>query len=104
MAAGPQAYLLGMFRVAPLMRVMDHPRAAREDRCWTLIEEGVYIDGNATLETAMPIFERTGVPFIPVVALRGEGQPPELCGALFHMDALKTYNRALAAVSEEEHS
>lgn len=104
LAAGPQAYLLSMFRVAGLMRRPDHPRAAPQERCWELIESGTYIDGNATLETAMPVFDKAGVPFIPVVALAGEGRPPELRGALFHVDALKAYNRALAAVSEEEHS
>ena len=29
---------------------------------------------------------------------------PVLQGALFHVDALKAYNRALAATAEEEHS
>jgi CIC family chloride channel protein len=51
----------------------------------------------------MPVFERAQVPFIPVVTLKGDDQPPELQGALFHVDALKAYNRALAAISEEEH-
>lgn len=104
LAAGPQSYLLGMFRVERLMRKSDHERHAREEKCWELIEQGLYLDGNATLEAAMPVFDRTGVPFLPVVTLKGEGQPPELMGALFHVDALKMYNRALAAVSEEEHS
>ena len=104
LAAGPQTYLLAIFRADRLMRGTDHERAANADRCWTLIEEGIYIDGSATLEAAMPVFERTGVPFIPVVTLKGAGRPPELMGALFHVDALKAYNRALAAVSEEEHS
>ena len=104
LAAGPQAYLLAMFRVAKLMRPMDHARAADEGRCWEMISDGVYVDGNATLEAAMPIFDKAGVPFIPVVTLPGEDAPPELWGALFHVDALKAYNRALAAVSEEEHS
>ena len=104
LAAGPQSYLLAMFRVERLMRKPDHERPAREEKCWELIEQGLYVDGNATLEAAMPIFDRTGVPFLPVVMLKGEGQPPELLGALFHVDALKMYNRALAAVSEEEHS
>ncbi len=104
LAAGPQAYLLGMFRVSKLMRPKDDPRAANEARCWSLIEEGIYIDGNATLEVAMPIFEKSTVPLVPVVSLSGEGKAPELLGALFHVDALKAYNRALAAVSEEEHS
>jgi CIC family chloride channel protein len=104
LAAGPQAYLLAMFRVEPLMRPPDHPRGASEEACWKMIEDGVYIGMNATLEAAMPLFDRSAVPFIPVVLLRREGQPPELQGALFHVDALKAYNRALAAVSEEEHS
>jgi CIC family chloride channel protein len=104
LAAGPQAYLLSMFRVGKLMRAKDDPRAAREDRCWRLIEDGIYIDANATLEAAMPVFDKSSVPYIPVVKLGGEGQAPELLGALFHVDALKAYNRALAAVSEEEHS
>ncbi|MFD1157465.1 chloride channel protein [Roseovarius aestuarii] len=104
LAAGPQTYLLAMFRVAKLMRKSGDPKAAPEEECWEMIEDGVYIDGNATLEAAMPIFDRSGARFIPVVTLGGEDQPPELWGALFHVDALKAYNRALAAVSEEEHS
>ena len=104
LAAGPQAYLLGMFTVSKLMRTETDPRAASEEECWNLIEKGVYIDANATLEAAMPVFDRAPTPFIPVVTLAGEDKPPELMGALFHVDALQAYNRALAAVSEEEHS
>ncbi|WP_412508200.1 chloride channel protein [Roseovarius sp. SYSU LYC5161] len=104
MAAGPQAYLLAMFRVRALMRKPDHPRAAPEARCWDLIEDGIYIDGNATLEAAMPLFDKATLPYVPVVTLAGEDRPPRLLGALFHVDALKAYNRALAAVSAEEHS
>ncbi|MCR9112548.1 MAG: chloride channel protein [Rhodobacteraceae bacterium] len=103
LAAGPHAYLLSMYRVSRMMRAMDDPRAAPEAKCWELIEDGVYIDANATLEVAMPIFDRSSVPFIPVVTLKGDGAPPELLGALYHVDALKAYNRALAAISEEEH-
>ncbi len=104
LAAGPQDYLLATFRVSKLMRPTDHAHAAPEDQCWSLIEQGVYLDVTATLETAMPVFERAGVPFLPVVTLSGGDQPPGLQGALFHVDALRAYNRALAAVSEEEHS
>jgi len=38
------------------------------------------------------------------VTLGGEDEPPELWGALFHVDALKAFNRALAATAAEEHS
>lgn len=103
LAAGPQAYLLAMFMVARIMRRPDDPRAADEETCWTLIGEGTYIDGTATLEAAMPVFEQSGAAFIPVVTLKPDS-PPELLGALFHVDALKAYNRALAETAAEEHS
>ena len=105
LAAGPQAYLLGTFRVAKLMRPVGDPRAADAGRCQEMIREGTYVEANATLETAMPVFDKAGVSFVPVVALPDDPEDsPELLGALFHVDALKTYNQALAAVSEEEHS
>lgn len=104
LAAGPQAYLLAMFGVAKVMRKADDARAADEEACWEMVADGIYVDGNATLEAAMPIFDRASVPFIPVVTLSGEDSPPELLGALFHVDALKAYNRALAATAAEEHS
>ena len=50
LAVGPQAYLLAMFRVASVMRKADDPRAANEDACWEMIGDGIYVDGNATLE------------------------------------------------------
>ncbi|KEJ98056.1 chloride channel protein, CIC family [Pseudosulfitobacter pseudonitzschiae] len=104
LAAGPQAYLLAMFRVTTVMRKPDDPRAADDDACWDMIREGTYLDASATLEAAMPVFETASAAFIPVVALRGEDLPPELLGALFHVDALRAYNRALAATAAEEHS
>ena len=102
LAAGPQAYLLAMFRVAGVMRKSED--GIDEDACWEKISEGIYVDGNATLEASMPIFDKSGVDFIPVVTLSGEDQAPELWGALYQVDALKAYNRALAATAAEEHS
>ncbi len=104
LAAGPQAYLLSMFRVNNVMRKPDHPKAATDDAIWQAIEAGYFIDPNATLEDAMPIFEETNEPFLPVVTLGAEGEPPTVLGALFQMDALRQYNRALAATAAEEHS
>ena len=65
--------------------------------------KGLYVDAKATLEAAMPIFDRAEVPFLPVI-VRDKDGAPELVGALFHVDALKAYNRALAATAAEEHS
>lgn len=104
LAAGPQAYLLAMFRVQGVMRRPDHPHAADEEALQHMIEQGLYIQAEATLETALPRFEKSGVAYMPVVSLDGEGGTPVLQGALFHVDALKAYNRALAATAKEEHS
>ncbi|KQI70854.1 voltage-gated chloride channel [Loktanella sp. 5RATIMAR09] len=104
LAAGPQAYLLATFKVSSIMREMDATNAAEEDVCWDMIRDGVYIDGNATLEQAMPMFDGGGHRFIPVVTLGGEDAPPELWGALFHVDALRAMNRALSETAAEEHS
>ncbi|MGR3571891.1 chloride channel protein [Brevirhabdus sp.] len=104
LAAGPQSYLLAMFSVAAIMRAKDAPGAAPESACMEMVAEGTYISGNATLEEAMPLFEGNNRSYLPVVSLGGEGDEPELWGALFHVDALRAYNRALAARAAEEHS
>ncbi len=104
LAAGPQAYLLGTFQVASVMRGVDHPRAADPEVCAKLILEGTYVSEDNTLDQAMPILEATGSNFIPVVASAKADGPPELRGALFQIDALRAFNRALAATAAEEHS
>jgi CIC family chloride channel protein len=104
LAAGPQAYLLAMFRVSNVMRKPEDENCATAEEIWAAIEEGHYVDGNATLEGAMPIFERTNRSFLAVVNVGQEGEPPEILGALFQVDALKAYNRALAATAAEAHS
>lgn len=103
LAAGPQAYLLAMYRVSALVRTKDDPQSADETVCQSMIEKGVFLRNSATLETAMPIFDE-GYSFVPVVTLASGKEAPELVGALFHVDALKIYNRALAATAAEEHS
>ena len=72
--------------------------------CLEMIEDGISVETTATLEAALPMFDRAGVPFVPVVLPAQKGAEPQLVGALFHVDALKTYSRALAATAAEEHS
>ena len=98
LAAGPQAYLLAMFRVGRVMRRLDHPDAPSEEALRRLVAEGVVLREADTLERAMPMFDRAG-PFVPVL---GPDDAPR--GALFQVDALLAYNRALAATAAEEHS
>lgn len=104
LAAGPQAYLLSMFPVAAVMRKAGDPGMAEERACLEMIEDGISVETTATLEAALPMFDRAGVPFVPVVLPAQKGAEPQLVGALFHVDALKTYSRALAATAAEEHS
>lgn len=97
-SAGPQAYLLAM------IAARDHMRPAPDDACWDLIQQGIYLDGSATLEQAMPLFDRSGAAFLPVVVLGGEADRPALLGALYQVDALRALNRALSDTAAEEHS
>ena len=103
LAAGPQAYLLATVRVHECYRDFDAQRPAKKSDCQDLITKGIYISPNATLETAMPIFEAHNLVFIPVVTLRDD-IGPELHGALFQVDALREFNKALAETAAEEHS
>ena len=103
-AAGPQDYLLATLKAVEVMRPQDAPNAAPEAAAWALIEAGTFIGERRTLEAAMPLFETTGADFLPVVRLGGEGEAPELLGALYQVDALRAYNRALAETAAEEHS
>lgn len=104
LAAGPQEYLLSEFSAAVLMRGVDSPDAASEEACRTMMENGLFIAPEATLEEAMPMFDEWGHAFLPVSVPGKEGEERELLGALFHVDALRAYNRALAATAAEEHS
>ncbi|MGH1465207.1 MAG: chloride channel protein [Cognatishimia sp.] len=103
-AAGPQVYLLGMFSVEKIMRPIDEVGQFSKDSCWEMIQQGQYVDRNATLETAMPIFETSSILAIPVVALSSSDKAPVLLGVVHHVDALKAYNNALAETAAEEHS
>ena len=102
LAAGPQAYLLAMFRAGAVMRPVGDRRAADTDACARMVEDGLFVEASATLEAAMPIFDRADVAYLPVVVREGDDR--QIVGALFHVDALKAYNRALAATAAEEHS
>ena len=104
LAAGPEAWLLGTFPVQSVMRSTGHPRAADPKATQEMVLAGTWLDKAATLETAMPLFEKTNATFLPVVHFPGGDAPPEIWGALFQVDALKALNRAMARQAAEEHS
>ena len=103
-AAGPQAYLASTRLAAAAMRPKDTPHAASEAACRTLMAAGHALTPGTTLAEALPLFDATGESFLPVVSQGADGQEPVLLGALFEVDALKAYARALAETSAEEHS
>jgi chloride channel protein, CIC family len=98
LAAGPQAYLLATIRVTA------HLRDAPEDGCLSLIQQGLFLDRKATLEQAMPLFDRSGEAFLPIVSLDGAADTPMVLGVLYQLDALRAMNRALSDTAAEEHS
>ena len=102
-AEGPQGYLLSMHSAARLMRPKEADNAASEAACTELIAQGTFVSGEATLQDALPIFERDGHAFLPVVRRRKSGETV-LLGALFHVDALRAYNQALVDTAAEEHT
>lgn len=100
LAAGPQTYLLAVFSNKSVMK----PLETIEDKHWDMVAKGLYVSEQGTLESSIPMFESTGAEFVPVVRLGGEGETVEITGQLYYLDALKAYNKALAATAAEEHS
>ena len=101
-AAGPQEYLLGSIRIINIMHGSGSGSEAPELQAQELVDQGAYVEITETLETAMPKLEESPVQYLPVVEM--EEGVPKLVGTLYLLDALRSYNRALAAVAREEHA
>ncbi|MFQ5438007.1 MAG: chloride channel protein [Paracoccaceae bacterium] len=104
LAAGPQAWLLAACRVKTVLRPLGTMGCATEEACRELIEQGIWLDENATLESALPMFEEAAIDDIPVIRDGDGDDPPVLLGSLLHVDALRAYAHALSATALEEHS
>jgi CIC family chloride channel protein len=100
---GPQRYLLDTMKVGNHMAPRGSEGSPSEMQSWDLIEQGVLLMADDTLAKALPMFvEGSKLESIPVVK-QTEGGGNTLVGALFHVDALRAYNRALVEAHEEEH-
>ncbi len=104
LAAGPQSYLLRMFRVANVMRKAAELGPEEREVSEAMIEQGLFVNTTSTLDVVMPLFDKSATHLLPAVVMEGAEKRPVLQGALFQLDALKAYNRALAATAAEEHS
>jgi CIC family chloride channel protein len=98
LAAGPQRWLLSTLSVTQTMRPVGE---GEEETLWSLHERGLWLTPTATLDFAMPVFERTGGTLLPVIE---PGETPKLIGVLHEVDALRAYTKALSATAAEEHS
>lgn len=103
LAVGAQAWLPGTIAVRDVMRVRGGDGGASDSACWALVEQGVVLTRRDTLQKALPMFDQLKSAMIPVVDESEDG-PRELIGAVFHVDALKAFNRALVDTHREEHS
>ncbi len=100
---GPQRYLLDTMQVGNHMLPRGSEGSISEMQSWDLIEQGVLLLEDDTLAKALPMFvESKGLDAIPVVK-QTEGGGNTLVGSLFHIDALRAFNRALVEAHEEEH-
>ncbi len=104
LADGPQRYLLAMFKVSAVMKAPEHAKAPATDRVRRALNDGLFVSPNDTLETAMPLFETSGSDFLVVARVDGKAETPDIVGVVLHVDALRAFNRALAATAKEEHS
>ncbi len=98
---GPQRYLLDTMTVASYMLPRGAEGSPSETQAWDLVEQGVSLDLGDTMQTALSMFSKK-LDYIPVVE-RTEGGGRTIIGVLFHIDALRAYNRALVEAHEEEH-
>lgn len=105
LAAGPQAYLLSVLQCAGSMIRAGQPNCPNAESCAALIERGIWLKEDSTLEAALNIFENTGHEYAHIPVLTGDpGEGGHFVGVLTHVDALRAYNRALAETAAEEHS
>lgn len=99
-ASGPQTYLRRLVSIDAATRPLGTAGTPTQPVLQALADGGMSLQAGATLETALPLFDRCGQPVLPVL----HPQTGALQGTLSHVDALRAYNRALVAMAAEEHS
>ncbi|MCC5969720.1 MAG: chloride channel protein [Pararhodobacter sp.] len=101
-ALGPQEYLADQTGIARAIRRVGSARGLSQTALDDLIQQGLTIDAEASMKTALRAFDRHGAMHLAV--LRKDAGGAEAIGSLSHVDALRLYTRALAATAAEEHS
>jgi chloride channel protein, CIC family len=104
-AQGPQEYLQQVTTIRGAMRKPGAKGALDTEALEALAAQGHALDVDASLKTALRLFERTGTAHLAVT--RPDPDPDGavvVIGSLSHVDALRAFARALAATAAEEHS
>lgn len=101
-AEGPQQYMLSTIGVARVMRILGDDRGIPQGAALDLVEQGAFVDIGDTLDKVLPLLEEAPTGFLPVMGMQGD--EPEMLGAVFYVDALKAFNRALSEATREEHT
>lgn len=112
-AEGPQVWLPQKMRITAIRRPMDAENAPSLDLARNLLAAGQALTEGTRLDEALGEFDRTGAAFLPVIrppespaggGAEDEFQEPEIIGVVYHVDALRALNQALAETAAEEHS
>jgi chloride channel protein, CIC family len=102
-AQGPQEYLQQVTTIRGAMRKPGAKGALDTEALEALAAQGHALDVDASLKTALRLFERTGTAHLAVTRPDPDGAVVVI-GSLSHVDALRAFARALAATAAEEHS
>ena len=102
-AEGPQVWLPQKMRVTAVMRATGAKDAPSSDLLRNMVTGGQWITDNTSLDHALRRFDASGAAFFPVIHPAHDESAPEILGALYHVDALRALNAALAATAAEEH-
>ncbi|WP_245243095.1 chloride channel protein [Pararhodobacter sp. SW119] len=102
-AQGPQEYLQQVTTIRGAMCKPGARGAPEEDALAALAAQGRALDADASLKTALRLFDRTGATHLAVTRAGPNGSRA-VVGSLSHVDALRAFTRVLAATAAEEHS
>lgn len=108
-AEGPQVWLPQKMRIAALVRAPGAADAPSPDLVRNMAAAGRVLTEGMPLDRALREFDRTGAAFLPVIRPPESGADeaataePEIIGAVYHVDALRALNQALADTAAEEH-
>jgi chloride channel protein, CIC family len=102
-AQGPQEYLQQVTTIRGAVRRPGAKGAPGREALEALAARGHALDADASLKTALRLFDRTGAAWLAVTRPGPDGVR-HVAGSLSHVDALRAFSRVLAATVAEEHS